>query len=49
MNDFYGFVKVVLNEREQYIAEMEPIEGPFHILVVEKIRGKKVAGSRIAT
>jgi len=39
-NRFHGFVEVVLNERDRYVAEVEPIEGPVHLLEGEKIRGK---------
>jgi len=39
-NRFHGFVEVVLNERDRYVAEVEPIEGPVLLLEVEKIRGK---------
>jgi hypothetical protein len=39
-NRFHGFVEVVLNERDRYVAEVEPIEGPVHLLERGKIRGK---------
>ena len=39
-NRFHGFVEVVLNERDRYVAEVEPIEGPVHLLEGEKIREK---------
>ena len=40
-NRFHGFVVVVLNEWDQYVAEVEPIEGPVHLLKGRKIRGNK--------
>lgn len=40
-NRFHGFVEVVLNERDRYVAEVEPIEGPVHLLEGRKIRGNK--------
>jgi len=40
-NCFHGFVEVVLNERDGYVAEVEPIEGPVHLLEGEKSPGKK--------
>ena len=39
-NRVHGFVEVVLNERDWYVAEVEPIEGPVHLLERGKIRGK---------
>jgi len=39
-NRFHQFVEVLLNERDRYIAEVEPIEGPVHLRVGEKIRGQ---------
>jgi len=39
-NCFHGFVEVLLNERDRYVAELEPIEGPVHLLEGGKIRGK---------
>jgi len=39
-NRFHGFVEVVLNERDRYVAEVEPIEGPVHLLEGETIWGK---------
>ena len=39
-NRFHGFVEVVLNERDRYVVEVEPIEGPVHLLERGKIRGK---------
>ena len=41
LNRFHGFVEVVLNERDRYVAKVEPIEGPVHLLEGRKIRGKK--------
>jgi len=38
-NRFHGCVEVVHNERDRYVAEVEPIEGPVHLLEGEKIRG----------
>ena len=40
-NRFHGFVEVVLNERDRYVAEVEPIEGPVHLLEGRKILGNK--------
>ena len=40
-NRFHWFVEVVLNERDRYVAEVEPIEGPVHLLEGRKIRGNK--------
>ena len=40
-NRFHGFVEVVLNERDRYVTEVEPIEGPVHLLEGRKIRGNK--------
>jgi len=34
-------VEVELNEQDQYITEVEPIEGPVHLLERGKIWGKK--------
>jgi len=39
-NCLHGFVEVVLNERDQYVAEVEPIEGPVHLLKGGKNWGK---------
>ena len=39
-NRFQGFVEVVLNERDWYLARVESIEGPVHLLEGEKIRGQ---------
>jgi len=39
-NRFNGFEEVVLNEHEQYVAAVQPIEGPVH-LERGKIPGKK--------
>ena len=38
-NRFHGFVEVVLNERDRYVTEVEPIEGPVHLLEGMKIWG----------
>jgi len=40
LNHFHEFVEVVLNEQNRYMVEVEPIEGPVHLLEGEKIRGK---------
>ena len=40
-NRFHGFVEVVLNERDRYVAEVESIEGPVHMLEGRKIQGNK--------
>jgi len=40
LNRFHGFVEVVLNERDRYVGEVEPIVGPVHLLEGETIRGK---------
>ena len=40
-NRFHGFVEMGLNERDRYVAEVEPIEGPVHLLEGRKIRGNK--------
>ena len=40
-NCFQGFVEVVLNGRDRYVAEVEPIEGPVHLLEGRKIQGNK--------
>ena len=40
-NRFHGFVDVVLNKRDRYVAEVEPIEGPVHLLERRKTRGNK--------
>ena len=37
-NGFHGFVEVVLNEPNRYVAEVEPIEGPVHLLKGRKTR-----------
>jgi len=39
-NRYHGFVECVLNKQNWYGAEVEPIEGPVHLLEGEKIRGK---------
>ena len=39
-NRFYGFMEVVLNERDWYVADVEPIEGPVHLVKRGKIWGK---------
>jgi len=39
-NRFHGFVEVVLIEQDRYVTEVEPIEGPVHLLEREKIWGK---------
>jgi len=39
-NRFHGFVEVVLNERDRYVTEVEPIVGPVHLLEGETIRRK---------
>ena len=31
-NRFHGFVEVVLNQRDQYVTEVEPIERPVYLL-----------------
>jgi len=31
-NRFYGFIEVVLNELDLYVARVEPIEGPVHLV-----------------
>ena len=38
-NCFHGFVEVVLNQRDQYVTEVEPSERPVHLLEGRKIRG----------
>jgi len=50
-NRFHGFVEVLLNEWDRYVAEVEPIEGPEHLLEGEKIRGKNrwIVNSHIVT
>ena len=40
-NRFHGFVEVVLNERDRYVVEVEPIEGPVPLLERRIIRGNK--------
>ena len=40
-NRFHGFVEVVLNERDRYVAVVEPIEGLVQLLKGRKIRGNK--------
>ena len=39
-NLFHEFVEVVLNEQDQYIADLKPIEGQVYLLVSGKIQGK---------
>ena len=41
LNHFLGFVEVVLNERDRYVAEVEAIQGSVHLLEGRKIRGNK--------
>ena len=41
-NRFHGFVEVVPNEWDRYVAEVEPIEGPVHLLEGENIQGKDI-------
>jgi len=36
-NRFHRFVEVVLNERDRHVGEVEPIEGPVHLLEGETI------------
>ena len=38
-NRFPGFVGVVLNERDWYVTQVEPIDGLVHLLEGSKIRG----------
>ena len=40
-NRFHGFVEVVLNEQNRYVAEVEPIERMVHLLEGSKIWGNK--------
>ena len=40
-NHFPGFVEVVLNERDQYVAEVEPIAGLVRLVEGRKIRENK--------
>jgi len=40
LNRFHRFVEVVLNERDRYVAKVEPIAEPVHLLEGGKIRGK---------
>ena len=41
LNRFHGFVEVVLNKRDWYVAEVKPIEGPVNLLEGSKIWGNK--------
>jgi len=40
-NRFHGFVESVLNKPDWYVLEVEPIDGPVHLLEVGKICEKK--------
>ena len=40
-NRFHGFVEVILNERDRYVADVEPIERPVYLLEGREIRGNK--------
>lgn len=40
-NHLNGFLEVVLNALDQYVAEVEPIDGLVHLLKGSKIQGNK--------